>query len=79
MKDLGLGKLIKNPFREIVAREVLSGHFGCNKGAYGVFLSLSCGHTKYVKGSQEPKRRAKCVECAPEKLKTKTDEQEVTP
>lgn len=53
-----------SPLREIIDREILTGHSGCNHGAYSVFLTLSCGHVKCVKGSQAPKYRTRCDECS---------------
>lgn len=54
----------KRPWRKIENVEYLSGHSGCNHGAFSVCLYLECGHNKWVKGSKKPKGdRARCNDC----------------
>lgn len=54
-------KRFSGPLRRLIRAEVSHRR---PDGAYSLELQLECGHRKKVKGSQEPRERARCPECA---------------
>jgi hypothetical protein len=58
----------RRPLRRITDRRYLTGHFGCNKFAASVRLTLDCGHETIRKASKEPRRKAHCWVCPLEEV-----------
>lgn len=54
-----------HPWRKVVGHRVMSGHFGCNTGAYSYVITLECGHEGFRKGSQGLPKKMRCLECPP--------------
>jgi hypothetical protein len=53
----------RDPLRKIIGRRSYTTPSHPH-GAWSVVLKLECGHESRCKGSKEPKRRARCRECA---------------
>lgn len=56
----------RHPWRRVTGHRMLSGHYGCNTGAWSYLIQLECGHEGFRKGSQGVPRKMRCLECPPE-------------